>query len=371
MAESVTRVLWLIKGLGMGGAEQLLVSSARVADHERFKYEAAYVLPRKNALRSDLEAAGVPCMLLAGRRRFTWPLQLRRLLMQERFHLLHLHSPLVAGFARIVVLTLPRGRRPAILSTEHNTWNRYALPTRLLNASLCWTDAQRWAVSAQVRDSVWRLFRRGVEVLVQGIVLQDVVCIDEAERKALRSELGLAPDDVVAVTVANFRKEKAYPDLLAALKSALASQPALHSLIVGQGPLESEVRELHSSLGLGERCHILGYRRDVLRILAASDFFVLASKFEGYPLALMEAMAVGLPVVATRVGGIPDAVINGREGLLVGPRDTKALALSIQRMAADAAGRRRMAEAARARAPQFDVRRTVRVVEDTYARLAR
>jgi glycosyltransferase involved in cell wall biosynthesis len=365
------RVLWLIKGLGMGGAEQLLVSSARVADRQRFRYDAAYVLPWKDALRPDLEAAGVPCILLGGRRPAAWPLQLRRLLVQGKYDVLHLHSPLVAGFARIVVLTLPPRRRPAIISTEHNTWGRYALATRLFNASMCWMDAKRWAVSPRVRDSVWRIFRRRVEVLVQGIVLDDVVPLAEADREALRSELGLAPEDVVAVTVANFRKEKAYPDLLAALASALSAQPALRSLIVGQGPLESEIRQLHSSLGLGDRCQILGYRRDVLRILAASDFFVLASRYEGYPLALMEAMAVGLPVVATRVGGIPDAVRDGHEGLLVEPGDVKALALSTQRMAGDVSGRTRMAESARFRASEFDVRRAVRIAEDAYARLAR
>jgi glycosyltransferase involved in cell wall biosynthesis len=370
MSERV-RVLWLIKGLGLGGAEQLLLSAARVADHQRFEYAVAYILPHKDALRRDLEAAGVRCSLVAGRRLIMWPLRLRRLLAQETYDVVHLHSPLVAGVTRLVVRTIPRHRRPAVISTEHNTWDSYTPSTRLLNASLCWTDAKRWAVSTTVRNSVWRVFRRRVEVLVQGIVLDDVVPMAEADREALRSELGIGPDDVAAVTVANFRKEKAYPDLLAALASAISAQPALHSLIVGQGPLESEVRRIHASLGLGDRCRILGFRRDVMRILAASDFFVMASRHEGYPLGLMEAMAAGLPVVATRVGGIPEAVTDGREGLLVEPGDTRGLALSIQRMAGDAAGRRLMAKAALDRAPQFDVRRAVRVAENTYARLAR
>jgi len=219
-----------------------------------------------------------------------------------------------------------------------------------------------------VRDSMWRRYRHGVEVLVHGIVLDDVT--DDGDRDALRAGLGIAPDQVLAVTVANFRHEKGYPDLLHAAANAIAAQPNLRLAIVGQGPLEDEVRGLHAELGLGDRCLILGYREDVMQILGAADLFVMASHFEGFPIAMMEAMAAGLPVVATRVGGIPDAVTDGREGVLVEPRDPDSLAEAMVRLASDDSTRREMAGRARERGRAFDVRPAVKAVQEAYLSLA-
>ena len=363
------RVLWLIKGLGAGGAERLLVSAARVGDHERFRYEAAYVVAHKDALVGDLAANGVPshCLSPLGRSA-PWPLALRRLLMANHYDVVHLHSPLVAGVARLVVRTLPRGLRPVMVSTEHNAWDSYSIPTRLLNASLHHTDRRRWAVSTRVRESIWGVSRKGVEVLVHGIVLQDVERPDDAD--SLRSDLGAGPDDVVAITVANFRPEKAYQDLLVAVDIALRAEPRLRILILGQGPLESEIRKQHADLGLGDRCRIMGYRDDVMQVLAVSDFFVLASHYEGFPIALMEAMATGLPVVATNVGGIPDAVTDGQEGFLTTAGDPEALARSLVKMTRDDRRRVEMAENARRRGQNFDVSVAVSSVEAAYAELA-
>lgn len=363
------RVLWLIKGLGPGGAEQLLVSSARVADHGRFDYSVAFVRPDKVQIVPALEAAGVPATLLdggpSGHR--SWPWTLRELMKDQ--DVVHAHSPLLAGVARLVARTLPPASRPVTVSTEHNVWGNFSLPTRLLNAATAPLDKKRWAVSGEVRRSMWGRLGRSAEVLVHGVV-QDDSPPAEGTRERVRRDLSIPADAVVAITVANLRKEKDYPNLLRAAGQALAQHPGLYVLAVGQGPLEEQVRALHHELGLGDRVQLLGYRTDVPDLLASADLFVLASAFEGLPVSIMEAMSAGLPVVATSVGGVPEAVEEGVTGLLVPPRDAAALADALLSLANDETTRTRMGAAAKERSKAFDIRTAVAEQQRAYAALA-
>ncbi len=167
------RVLWLIKGLGPGGAEQLLVSSARVADHDRFDYRAAYVRPDKGQLVPALSAEGVPADLIGEGRlgHLWWPWRLRRIMRDV--DIVHAHSPLLAGVARLTARTIPPRHRPVTVSTEHNVWGNFSLPTRLLNASTARLDQQRWAVSGEVRRSMWGGWARAPRSSSTAIVQSD------------------------------------------------------------------------------------------------------------------------------------------------------------------------------------------------------
>lgn len=362
------RVLWAIKGLGVGGAEQLLASSAKVADHERFRFDTAFIRPDKQQLVPTLEAAGVTTHLLgAGRRKsWTWPAELRRLMAGA--DVVHSHSPLVASLARLAALTLPRSRRPVLVSTEHNVWGNFSWPTRLLNAATCLMDAQRWSVSRQVRRSMWGRLGKGAPVLVHGII-QGTTAPDPSVRATIRESLGLPADAVVTITVANLRREKDYPTLLRAGKIALAENPSLVMLAVGQGPLSSEIADLHRTLGLGDRFRLLGFRTDVPDLLAASDLMVMSSLTEGLPVSIMEAMSQGLPIVATAVGGVPEAVTDGRNGLLVPSGSPEALADAIGRVAGDDVLRARLGRAALEAGKAFDIRDAVAVQQAAYERL--
>jgi len=361
------RVFWLIKGLGPGGAEQLLVATARVADHAAFDYRVGILRPDKTHLVARLEAAGVRTRLLTEGPggRYLWPWRLRRLLGAA--DVVHSHSPVVGAVARVTAGTIPRRQRPAVLYTEHNEWGSYRLPTRLAGALTAWLDDRRWAVSAPVRESMWPSVRRISEVLVHGIVLDGQ---PEMDRESVRADLGISSEAVVGLTVANFRREKDYPNLMGAARIALDAEPRLVLLAVGQGPLRDEVHALHERLGLGDRFKLLGYRGDVPRLLGAADFFLLGSAHEGMPVAVMEALAAGVPVVATAVGGIPDAVESGVQGLVVPPHDSGALADAIVRMTREDALREDMGIAARERSSIFDIRDAVEIEEETYRRMA-
>lgn len=359
------RVLWLIKGLGPGGAEQLLLLAAKVADRERFTYRLAYVRPDKTHLVPEFEALGLTPERLGADGRH-WLADLRRVMSGA--DVVHVHSPVLAGVARLVARTLPR--RPAVVVTEHNEWSSHRASTRLLNALTTPLDAHHWAVSDQVRETMWPSRQRDYEVLIHGIDTEAVPAAPDA-RARLRAELGLAEDDVLALTVANLRRNKDYPNLLRAAALASSIEPRLQFAAVGQGPLLDEVKALHHELGLGSRYRLLGFRRDVHELMAAADVFLLGSIHEGLPVAVMEAFAAGLPVVATDVGGLPQQVREGQEGLLVPPSDHEALAEALVTVARDDDLRARMGEAAARRAADYDIRTAVREQEAVYDELTR
>jgi L-malate glycosyltransferase len=350
------------------------VTHSAAADPGQVRFEAAYLLPQKTHLVGELESLGVVTHLLDGARPYDlrWIARFRRLLDRGEFDIVHAHSPAPAALARLAVRAVPAGRRPAFVYTEHNRWPSHDQVTRRANAATFALNDAAIAVSAEVRQSMSPRSRARTRVVVHGI---DVAAIRQlrAERDTTRAELGIAPDQTLAVTVANFRAPKGYPDLLAAARmvadrsTADGSRP-VRFVIVGQGPLESELRQQHEALGLGSTVQILGYRADAARITAAADLFVLASHHEGLPVAVMEALAAGVPVVATSVGGLAEAVDDGRSGRLVPPSQPDRLATTVLELAADPAARERLGQGAAASAGRFSASRSELEIEAVYRR---
>ena len=146
----------------------------------------------------------------------------------------------------------------------------------------------------------------------------------------------------------------------------LDSHPGVRFIGVGQGPLAAEVTALHAELNLGQAFQLLGYQPDAARLIAAMDIFCLSSLKEGLPVALMESLVLGVPVVATSVGGVPEAVTDGQEGHLVPPSDPSKLAAGIGRLACSESLRSSMSVAAGLRGQDFNIDRAVRIIESRY-----
>lgn len=364
MADDRVRVLWLVKGLGAGGTERLLVSHARFGDTTRFAYQAAYLRPDKDALVPELAAHGVPSTCLGETKAYDvrWAVGLRHLLAHEHIDIVHVQSPVAASVARLVARTVrPRVR---VVYTEHNLWPSYSPLTRWGNRLTYALDDAHLAVSEEVRQSVPPRARRSLPALVHGIDLE-AVGARLAERAVVRDELGVTDRFVVGI-VANFREKKAYPDLLAAAAEVTATRPEVVFLSVGQGPLEAALQAEHERLGLGDRFRFLGLQADATRIMAAFDVFTLSSRFEGLPVTLMEARALGLPVVVTRVGGLATHVRDDVDGLLVEPGRPAELAAALCRVVDDPSLLRRLASASRAAATPFDAQVAVAEIERQY-----
>jgi glycosyltransferase involved in cell wall biosynthesis len=140
-------------------------------------------------------------------------------------------------------------------------------------------------------------------------------------------------------------------------------------VIVGQGPMEAEIRARRAELRLEDHVDVLGFRPDAHRLLAGCDLFALASHYEGLPVAIMEALAAGLPVVATAVGGVPEIVRDGVEGLLVPARNPERFADAIETLVRDPVRRAELGAAAMRRGAEYDITHAVRRIEEIYTQL--
>ena len=370
------RVLLVIKCLGYGGAERLLVDMVAAGDTERFRYEVAYVLRDQDALVPAVAAGGTPVHALgAGQNAdLRWMAALRHLLVRGRYDVVHFHLPYAAALGQLVVASMSRSSRPGVVYTEHSLWDRARLANRaLLRASM--TKGERLvAVSQASYDALPASLRRRATIVVHGVDLSrsDSLVARRAEmREGVRSELGVGDDELLFMTVANLRPEKGYDVLLTAARTIADYGLPIRIAAVGRGPLTTSLRARHNDLSLGERFQFLGQRDDVLQLLAGADAFVLPSLHEGLPVALMEATSVGLPIVASSVGGVPQVLEDGVDALLVPPGEPGSLVDAMKRLASDPELRERLGRQAKLRSSMFDIAEAGRAVGDIYLRVAR
>jgi glycosyltransferase involved in cell wall biosynthesis len=370
------KVLQVIKCLGYGGAERLLVDMVAAADPERVMYEVAYVNREQDALVPAIAALGTRVHPLGASNNadLRWMVAFRKLVTTRHYDVVHFHLPYAAALGQVVLSSFPRSKRPGVVYTEHSLWDRARLVNRIfLRASLL-KNERLIAVSQASYDALPDSLRRRATTIVHGVGLSradSLVARREEMRARARSEVGMAEDGLLFMTVANLRPEKGYDILLEAARALADRGVPIRFAAVGRGPLSSALHARHAELALGDRFRFLGQRDDVLELMAGADVFVLASRHEGLPVVLMEATSVGLPIVATAVGGVPQVLDDEVDALLVPPGDPAALASAIERLASDPQLRARLARNARRKSSQFDMAAASRTIDDIYLQVAR
>ena len=372
------RVLTMVDGIGAyGGGESLAGEITRRLDPERFDRSFCVTRweerPEYERTLEAFQAAGVEFIGLNRSARVDLA-QWRRVvafMRARRIDVLHTHK---LGSNFWGALLSPLASVPIFVAHEH-TWSFQGEPLRrFLDRELIARRADAFiAVSREDERKmaeIERIPRSKLRLVANGI--PDPLPGSGAD---VRAELGIDADAPVIGVVATLRPQKALDVLIGAADHLRRDFPDLRVLIAGgvdsQIPEEKvRIRELIAARGLERTVLMLGLRLDIPDVLAALDVAVLSSDYEGSPLALMECMEAGLPIVATAVGGVPDVVEDGVTGLLTPPRDPGALATAVSRLLADRELAERMGEAGRTRRRTvFTIDATTRAVESLYEEL--
>jgi glycosyltransferase involved in cell wall biosynthesis len=298
--------------------------------------------------------------------------------------LIHTHMAKAGLLGRLAAMTynLTTGRaHPArIVHTYHgHVLDGYFRPA----VARAFVQLEQWlargtdklvAVSPRVRDELVQRFRIAPNdrftVVPLGFDLASFAAIDDRSRAAARAELGIAAGTIVITTVGRLTAIKNHALLLNAAQHLIAAHPEILVLIAGDGEQRAQLERQAANLGIADRVRFLGWRRDLDTVYGASDIFVLTSRNEGTPVALIEAMAAGVPGVSTNVGGVSDVIADPGVGVLVPSDDAAALAAGVETLLPDAASRRAMGTRARASVLQrYDIRRLLDDVDRLYRSL--
>ena len=370
-------MLTLVDGLGLtGGGERLARETTMRLDPDRFRRTLCISRwgpdqagePEAISVLDELGEAGVQflgierssAMSVA---RWWWPLLSR---LRHRVDILHAHK-----FGSNVWGSVLGGvaRTPVIVAHEH-TWSFEGQPLRrLLDRELIGRCSDAFiAVSREDRRRMIEVERIPPGRLV--FLPNGIPAPPNPSRRDVRAELDIAPADPVLGAVCTLRPQKALEMLVEAAYLLKPEFPCLRVLIVGSGEEEGRLRARIRDRGLTETALLLGHRSDVPDLVRAFDVAVCSSDYEGSPLSIMEYMAAARPVVATRVGGVPDLIEDGVHGLLVDRRDPGALAAAIATLLRAPERAALMGERGRNRQrAEFDIGVMTRRLEDLYEEL--
>jgi glycosyltransferase involved in cell wall biosynthesis len=352
--EGPIRVLFLTIDITIGGAERLVLDLARGLDRRVFTPSVGWF--SHEAAPREFEELGIPLFPIRKRPGFDWRAmrRLARIVAEERIDVINAHHFMSCVYAFHAARV---AQRAGLVYTEHSEAD-------VLSATGIWRAVGRGmlrscdgvvGVSPRVSAALAAHFHLNparVRTIENGVDLS--LYRDEGRPRAeVRQSIGIGADDVVIGHVANFRRNKNHLFLVRAFHDAFRNRTDVKLLLVGQGfpgdaeNSEPEVAAYVEAHGLQRTVRMLGYRPDVPDLLRAMDMFCLVSYKEGLPLSVIEAMARGLPIVATNIDGVRDVIGSDVGGALVEPDDVAGLVAQLQRLAASETERRRLGDALR------------------------
>lgn len=370
------RVLQVITRLIVGGAQETVMLIADMLDKNRYQVEvlSGPQTGSEGSLIEEVRRRGIALTILpelvreidvAKDGKALW--KLYKMMKTGAYDIVHTNSSKAGILGRLAAWL---ARVPVIVHTVHG-WGHHEYQNPLMRRLFILAER----ISAACTDQLVVVSSHNIEkgladriasrekylTIRSGIELEHFMYPTKG-RPAMRAQLGIPFEALVVGTVTRLSAQKAPTDFVAAATTVAKAVPSTHFVIVGDGPLRSQVEAMIAQAGLQHRFHLTGVRRDVPEVLTAFDVFVLTSLWEGLPRVLPQAMAAGLPIVATAVDGNADAVIHGENGLLVPPGDWQRFAQAIVSLLDDRQTSVRMGESGRRRVIEFGAQK---MVEDT------
>jgi L-malate glycosyltransferase len=365
------RILHLITSFEIGGTERQAVELLKRIDRDRFDIRLA-VLRNEGPFYREIEdlfpsVPEFPLTSFYNRNALKQLLRLRKLLISEKIYLVHAHdfysSLLGIAAARLTGVKVIACQRHLKLSDRRVHHVGTSVIHRFADRLLVNSDAIRGRIINQ------RIAHPRKITVIRNGVASGAAPRAEA-RSVIRRELAIDDNVVLVGMVARLDPIKGHRFFIEAASEVLRGHPDTHFVLIGDGPLRSEIGERLEKAQLSDRVHLLGDRSDAARLISGLDLLVLSSLHEGLPNAVLEAMAAGVPVVATAVGGTKELITDGETGFLAPPADSGALARQINLALMNRGIRSQVAAAARKRIEaEYGMERMVNSVERLYDEL--
>jgi len=358
------RILYVDTGRSFGGAERitLLLASAFAAQGAEV---LCFASEKAETFREELRRSGVEAIPFQETDCLARALPFMRAAEEIRPDIVHVHRTWPLG-DRFASLAAKRAGVRRVVATEHVRWESCGLRDRSTKRIVARFDDRIVAVSGPVRESLvryWKIDPGRITIIRNGIPI--------GERREEGEEGGEDPFPpwarVRIGAIGRLETQKGFDLLLDAFARLRQERPEAALLIVGEGSVRGELEEAARRLAFGEAVRFAGAVPDAGPFLRRFDLFVLPSRWEGFPLTILEAMAAGVPIVATAVDGSVEAIRHGTDGLLVPPEDAEALAKAMREALSDPAASRQRAEAARKRAKtEFSFERMLEAYRRVY-----
>jgi len=377
------RVLQVITRLIVGGAQETAMLIADMLDPAHFSADilSGPQTGSEGSLIEEVRARGIPLTIEPTLVREISPakdllalVRLTRFIKRGRYTIVHTNSSKAGILGRWAAWL---AGTPVIVHTVHG-WGHHDRQHPLMRHALILSEklTQRFTDKLIVVSprNIEKGLADGIATPEKYVTIRSGIELDRFRkpgrpREAVRAELGIPPEAVVVGTVTRLSPQKGPLDFAAAAAQVAAQRPDVHFVVVGDGPLRADVEAEIAALGLTERIHLTGLRRDVPDLMHSFDVFALSSLWEGLPRVLPQAMAAGLPVVATAVDGNAEAVTDGVNGFLTPPGDARAMASALLHLLDDPSLAAQMGQAGRIRAADFGARKMVSDIAILYEAL--